>query len=97
MQYISIWSKLSMAHLQHNRKVLNRISRLQGQMNATYKSVSEGKTPCLEVLQQVAAIRGAIHGLMNELLEDHLKNHVLSDSYDETELEIFLDLLKKYK
>ena len=54
-----------MAHLQHNRKVLNRISRLQGQMNATYKSVSEGKTPCIEVLQQVAAIRGAIHGLMN--------------------------------
>ncbi|KAA8735686.1 metal/formaldehyde-sensitive transcriptional repressor [Acinetobacter qingfengensis] len=86
-----------MAHLQHNRKVLNRISRLQGQMNTVYKTVSEGKTPCIEVLQQVSAIRGAVNGLMNELLEGHLKNHVLSDHYDEQELENFLELFKKYK
>lgn len=86
-----------MSHLQKNRKVLNRISRLQGQMNAMYKTVIDGETPCIEVLQQVAAIRGAVQGLMNELLEEHLKNHVLSSDYDEKELNDFLDLLKKYK
>lgn len=86
-----------MGHLSNNRKVLNRISRLQGQVNATYKAVSEGQTPCTDVLQQVAAIRGAVHGLMNELLEAHLVEHILPEQYDEAQLQEFLDLIKKYK
>ncbi|GAA5018742.1 hypothetical protein GCM10023206_32530 [Acinetobacter puyangensis] len=86
-----------MSHLQKNRKVLNRISRMQGQMNAMYKTVLDGEAECIDVLQQMAAIRGAVQGLMNELLEEHLKNHVLPEDYDEKELEDFLLLLKKYK
>ncbi|MCH4246736.1 metal/formaldehyde-sensitive transcriptional repressor [Acinetobacter populi] len=86
-----------MSHLQKNRKVLNRISRLQGQMNAMYKTVLDGEAECIDVLQQVAAVRGAVQGLMNELLEEHLKTHVLTEDYDEKELEDFLLLLKKYK
>jgi DNA-binding FrmR family transcriptional regulator len=49
------------------------------------------------VLQQVAAIRGAVHGLMNELLEAHLVEHILPEQYDEAQLQEFLDLIKKYK
>lgn len=86
-----------MSHLQKNRKVLNRISRLQGQINAMYKTVLDGEAECIDVLQQVAAVRGAVQGLMNELLEEHLKAHVLTEDYDEKELEDFLLLLKKYK
>ena len=86
-----------MSHLQTNKKVLNRIRRLQGQMNAVHSAMSNEDVSCLDVLQQVAAIRGAINGLMNELVEQHLKNHVLEENqYNEQELEKFLEVLKKY-
>lgn len=62
-----------MSHLHDNRKILNRIKRVQGQMNAVHSAMSNEDVSCLDVLQQVAAIRGAINGLMNELVEQHLK------------------------
>ncbi|MFW2002308.1 metal/formaldehyde-sensitive transcriptional repressor [Acinetobacter ursingii] len=89
-----------MSHLHDNRKILNRINRInrvQGQMNAVHSAMSNEDVSCLDVLQQVAAIRGAINGLMNELVEQHLKNHVLEENqYNEQELEKFLEVLKKY-
>ena len=45
---------------------MNRIKRLQGQLNAVEKAVNEGESSCIEILQQVAAIKGAITGLNNE-------------------------------
>lgn len=86
-----------MSHLHDNRKILNRIKRVQGQMNAVHSAMNNEDVSCIEVLQQVAAIRGAINGLMNELVEQHLKNHVLvEDQYNEQELAKFLEVLKKY-
>ena len=86
-----------MSHLHDNRKILNRIKRVQGQMNAVHSAMSNEDVSCIDVLQQVAAIRGAINGLMNELVEQHLKNHVLQENqYNEQELEKFLEVLKKY-
>lgn len=85
-----------MSHLENDQKILNRIRRLQGQMNAVHDAVSDEKVSCIEVLQQVAAIRGAVNGLMNKLVESHLKTHVLEGEYNEKELEIFLEVLKKY-
>ena len=51
-----------------------------------------------QVLQQVAAIKGAINGLMNELIELHLREHVLGDTekIKEKELNEFLALVKRY-
>ncbi|MBJ9985724.1 metal/formaldehyde-sensitive transcriptional repressor [Acinetobacter sp. S40] len=85
-----------MSHLHDNRKILNRIKRVQGQMNAVHTAMTNEDVSCIAVLQQVAAIRGAINGLMNELVEQHLKTHVLEDKYNEQELEKFLEILKKY-
>jgi len=52
---------------------------------------------CIEVLQQVAAIKGAVNGLMNELIESHLREHVIKQNDDnEKELAEFLKLLKRY-
>ena len=50
------------------------------------------------MLQQVAAIKGAVNGLMNELTEAHLRHHVLADAeqVNEEELTEFLKLLKRY-
>ena len=86
-----------MGHLHSNQKILNRVRRLQGQMNAVQGTLTATDVSCIAVLQQVAAIRGALNGLMNELVEAHLKTHVLEGEYNPQELEKFLDLLKKYR
>ncbi|MBF7690370.1 metal/formaldehyde-sensitive transcriptional repressor [Acinetobacter pollinis] len=87
-----------MSHLHENRKILNRLSRLQGQINAIQKTVNDSEKSCVEVLQQVAAVKGAVNGLMNELIEEHLKHHVLTGTqYNESEMEEFFKLLKKYR
>ena len=61
-------------------KILNRVRRLQGQMNAVEQSLLNPEAGCIQVLQQVAAIKGAINGLMNELIETHLREHVIGEA-----------------
>lgn len=87
-----------MSHLNQDKKILNRVRRLKGQINSVEDAIQNDEQSCIEVLQQVAAIKGAVNGLMNELIESHLRNHVLTDStaIDENELEEFLKLLKRY-
>lgn len=85
-----------MSHLQINKKILNRVRRLQGQMNGIHDALYNPDVSCISTVQQVAAIKGAINGLMNELIEEHLKTHVLKGEYNQGELEIFLETLKKY-
>ncbi|KCX35473.1 metal-sensitive transcriptional repressor family protein [Acinetobacter sp. 263903-1] len=87
-----------MSHLNQNKKILNRIRRIQGQTNALEQNILNYENSCIEVLQQVAAIKGAINGLMNELIELHLREHVLGDTekIKEKELNEFLALVKRY-
>ena len=87
-----------MSHLNQNKKILNRIRRIQGQTNALEQNILNSENSCIEVLQQVAAIKGAINGLMNELIEHHLREHVLGDTekIKEKELNEFLALVKRY-
>ncbi|AUX90895.1 metal/formaldehyde-sensitive transcriptional repressor [Acinetobacter sp. ACNIH1] len=86
-----------MSHVHDDKKILNRIRRLQGQMNAVEQSLQNPETGCIQVLQQVAAVKGAINGLMNELIETHLREHVIGEAaVNEEELAEFLKLLKRY-
>lgn len=86
-----------MSHVHDDKKILNRVRRLQGQMNAVEQSLQNPETGCIQVLQQVAAIKGAINGLMNELIETHLREHVIGEAaVNEEELAEFLKLLKRY-
>lgn len=65
-----------MAHtITGNKRLLARVRRIQGQASALEKALAE-ETECAAVLQQIAAIRGAINGLMAEVLEGHLREHV---------------------
>lgn len=86
-----------MSHLHQDKKILNRVKRLQGQMRAVEDALQQEHN-CIDVLQQVAAIKGAVNGLMNELVEMHLRHHVIADStaVDEQQLEEFLKLIKRY-
>lgn len=87
-----------MSHLHQDKKVLNRVKRLKGQIHAIEAALDDQSSSCISVLQQVAAIKGAVNGLMNELIEQHLTEHVIKDTQavDEAELQEFLKLLKRY-
>jgi DNA-binding FrmR family transcriptional regulator len=66
-----------MAHTKRDKaKLLNRVSRIKGQINAIEKAL-EGDEGCSRVLQTIAACRGAINGLMAEVLEGHVRFHVV--------------------
>jgi len=66
-----------MSHTQHNKKkLIARINRLKGQMDAVERAL-EAEKPCCEILQLLSSIRGALNGLTGEVLDDHLHEHVL--------------------
>lgn len=87
-----------MSHLHEDKKILNRVRRLKGQIHAVEASLTQPEPSCIDVLQQVAAIKGAVNGLMNELIEEHLIEHVIKDpeAVNEQDLQNFLKLLKRY-
>jgi len=57
------------------QKLLSRIKRLVGQMEAAQRSVTEGDE-CADILMLLAAIRGGVNSLMAEILEDHIRLHI---------------------
>ena len=60
----------------HKAKLLARVRRLKGQIEAVERSL-EADAPCGEVLNLVASIRGAVGGLTAELIEDHIREQVV--------------------
>src|SRR2546427_1852225 len=65
-----------MAHTQRDKKkLLDRIRRIRGQVNAVEKAVEEERE-CSAVLQTLAACRGAINGLLAEIIEGHVEHHL---------------------
>ncbi|WP_163434579.1 metal/formaldehyde-sensitive transcriptional repressor, partial [Escherichia coli] len=65
-----------MAHFSHdNSALLARVRRIGGQVNAVERAM-QGDANCAEILQLVAAVRGAVNGLLDEIIADHLAAHV---------------------
>lgn len=68
-----------MSHLaQDQSKLLGRVRRLKGQIEAVERAVEGGKD-CGTILHLVASIRGAMAGLTHELIGEHLTHHVLAE------------------
>jgi DNA-binding FrmR family transcriptional regulator len=57
-------------------KLLNRLRRLRGQIEAIERAV-DGDDECADVLQQATACRGALDGFIAEVIEDHIREHML--------------------
>jgi DNA-binding FrmR family transcriptional regulator len=57
------------------QKLLSRIRRLAGQIDAVERSVTDGEE-CADILMLLAAIRGGVNSLMAEILEDHIRLHI---------------------
>ncbi|HHQ4599493.1 metal/formaldehyde-sensitive transcriptional repressor [Aeromonas veronii] len=65
-----------MSHTIHDKKkLLARVRRIKGQAGAL-ESALEQESDCAAILQQIAAIRGAVNGLMLEVLEGHMREHL---------------------
>jgi DNA-binding FrmR family transcriptional regulator len=66
-----------MAHtIKDKEKLLARARRVRGQVEAVERAL-ENEKGCAEVLQLVAAARGAMSGLMAEIIEDHVQMHLV--------------------
>lgn len=89
-----------MSHTIANRKkILNRVKRIKGQ-SVALETTLEGEPDCMAVLQQVAAIKGAVNGLMKEVLEGHLREHLGAEDLTKEqrldEVEQVINILKSY-
>lgn len=89
-----------MAHtVASKKKLLSRIRKIKGQASAVEKSL-ESESDCQLILQQVAAIKGAINGLMKEVLEGHLREHLgakdMSEQQRSEEIEQVISVIKSY-
>jgi DNA-binding FrmR family transcriptional regulator len=67
-----------MAHtIKGQKKLLDRLKRLQGQLNSVQTSL-EKEDECYKILQTLASARGALNGLMGEIVEEHLREHIVN-------------------
>jgi len=90
-----------MTHVVHEKqKLLNRIRRLRGQVDAIERAV-ETDAGCNEVMRQLATVRGAINGIMAEVVEDHIQMHMVGSKRKPTKGEVeasdgLIEVLRSY-
>ncbi len=71
-----------MSHTQREKlKLLNRVRRVRGQINALERALEEEKG-CATVLHLIVAARGAMSSLMTEVIEDHIRLHLVDSVKD---------------
>ncbi|CAH6802878.1 DNA-binding transcriptional repressor RcnR [Vibrio chagasii] len=89
-----------MSHTAKDQKKLKaRVSKIQGQVNGLKKMLDNDEQQCQDVLQQIAAIRGALNGLMREVIKGHLLEHVVLEDdkvQRQEDMEVVLKVLDSY-
>lgn len=85
--------------IKEKKSLVARVRRIQGQTAALERALEEERE-CSAVLQQIAAIRGAVNGLMAQVLEGHLREHLDAENRTPQEryedLEQVLSVLRSY-
>ncbi|MBB3101778.1 metal/formaldehyde-sensitive transcriptional repressor [Azomonas macrocytogenes] len=89
-----------MAHtIKGKKSLLVRVRRIRGQSEALEKALDQ-EADCAAILQQIAAIRGAVNGLMTEVLEGHIRGHLGADDASpqqrQEDLEVVVTALRSY-
>ena len=89
-----------MAHtIRGQKQLLGRVRRIRGQAEALERALGE-KTECLAILQQIAAIRGAVNGLMSQVLQEHVREHLGAHDVSQTQrgndIEAVVGVLRSY-
>ena len=84
---------------QEYEKLVNRLSRIEGQIRGI-KNMVEEDAYCIDILVQVAAANAALNSFNKELLASHIKTCVADDirnGKDETIDELVITLQKLMK
>lgn len=90
-----------MAHTADEKKQLMvRVNRIEGQLKSIRDAIEEERD-CEDVLQQIAACRGAINSLLIEIVEGEIRFHVLDkdakvDSRQARAAENLIAILHRY-
>jgi DNA-binding FrmR family transcriptional regulator len=77
------------------KKALARVRRIRGQAEALERALEAG-ADCAPVLQQLAAIRGAVNGLMSEILESHIREELAAPRTPEALAQDITTLVRSY-
>jgi DNA-binding FrmR family transcriptional regulator len=67
--------------IREKEKLLNRVRRVRGQIEALERAIAEEKG-CADVLHLIVAARGAMNSLMAEIIEDHIRMHVVDPAIE---------------
>ncbi len=66
-----------MSHtVRDKKKLLSRVRRIAGQVSAIERALEEERD-ATDLLQTIAACRGAMNGLMSEVIEGHIRFHIV--------------------
>ena len=86
-----------MSHIHHdNGKTLARVRRIKGQVASLETAITDG-AECGPVLQQLAAVKGAVRGLMLHLMEGPIQGHLGEPSGAAADdLEVLMSALRSY-
>ena len=90
-----------MTHTLHEKqKLLARVRRIRGQVDAIERSL-EGEAGCEHVMHLIAGARGAMAGLMAAVVEDHVRTHLVDadkhpGALDLEAAEQLLDVVRTY-
>jgi DNA-binding FrmR family transcriptional regulator len=79
-------------HDREKTKLLQRVRRLRGQMDAMERLVNADED-CGGQLMLLAAVRGGINSLMGEVLETHIRFHLTDGAKERIAPELAEDLI----
>jgi DNA-binding FrmR family transcriptional regulator len=86
--------------VREKQKLLARVRRIRGQVEAIERAL-EGGSGCDQVMHLIAGARGAMAGLMVEVVEDHVRTHLVDrerhpDALDADAVGQLVDVLRTY-
>ena len=82
------------------QKLLNRVRRLRGQVDAIERAVIADEE-CGDLMRLIAATRGAINGMMAEVVNGHIRTHIIDPNRTPSQAERdaaveLVDVLRTY-
>jgi FrmR/RcnR family transcriptional regulator, repressor of frmRAB operon len=86
--------------IKNKKKMVDRVRRIRGQVEGIERALTEERD-CSEVLNTIAACRGAINSLMAEIIEGHIRFHVVNpdgkqNAKQAEAVEELIDVVKAY-
>ena len=91
--------KLHRAHSeQHDKDLLDRLARIEGQVRGVARMVGEGAY-CIDILNQILAVKAALRKVEQQVLKDHASHcvaHAIKTGDAKDQAEKFSELVELF-